>query len=120
MHDAIAHGRAIGATADGYIDRPKNVIALKGSLVPAYGLNSMLGVIPVLGDLLVSKKGEGIFGITYSAHGDADEPEISVNPLALLTPGIVRRIFEGHIPNASNAPSNAPPKPAPPAPAKSN
>jgi hypothetical protein len=77
----------------------------------------MLGVIPVLGDLLVSKKGEGIFGITYSAHGDADQPDISVNPLALLTPGIVRRIMEGHMPNASNAPSNAPPpKPAPVAP----
>ena len=117
VHDARAAGRAIGATADGYIDRPKNVIALKGSLVPAYGLNSMLGVIPVLGDLLVSKKGEGVFGITYSAHGNADQPDISVNPLALLTPGIVRRIMEGNMPNAANAPSNAPPpKPAPPAP----
>ena len=43
VHDARARGRAIGATADGYIDRPKNQIALKGSLVPAYGLNSVLG-----------------------------------------------------------------------------
>ena len=112
--DAVAHGRAIGATADGYIDRPRDTIALKGSLVPAYGLNSVLGNIPVLGDLLVSKKGEGIFGVTYSARGDAEQPDISVNPLAVLTPGILRRIFEGHIPNAANAPSNAPPpKPAP-------
>ncbi|HEY5346744.1 MAG TPA: AsmA-like C-terminal domain-containing protein, partial [Rhizomicrobium sp.] len=121
VHDAIAHGRAIGATADGYIDRPKNSIALKGSLVPAYGLNSVLGNIPLLGDLLVSKKGEGIFGITYSVYGDADQPSISVNPLAVLTPGILRRIFEGNMPNAANAPSNAPlPKTAPVAPAKLN
>ena len=49
-----------------------------------------------------------MFGITYSATGNADQPEISVNPLSVLTPGILRRIFEGHIPNASNAPSNAP------------
>jgi hypothetical protein len=27
----------------------------------------------------------------------------------MLTPGILRRIFEGHIPTAANAPSNAPP-----------
>jgi hypothetical protein len=122
VHDARAAGPAIGATADGYIDRPKNDVALKGSLVPAYGLNSVLGNIPLLGDLLVSKKGEGIFGVTYSVHGNADEPSISVNPLAVLTPGILRRIFEGHIPNASNAPSNNPgnapsPKAAPVTPA---
>ena len=91
-------GRAIGATADGYIDRPKNQMALKGSLVPAYGLNSVLGNIPLLGDVLVSKKGEGIFGVTYSATGNADQPKISVNPLSVLTPGILRRIFEGHMP----------------------
>ena len=118
VHDARARGPAIGATADGYIDRPKNQIALKGSLVPAYGLNSVLGVIPLLGDVLVSKKGEGVFGVTYSATGNADQPRIDVNPLSVLTPGILRRIFEGHMPTAANAPSNAPgaqgaPKPAP-------
>ncbi len=108
VHDARARGPAIGATADGYIDRPKNQVALKGSLVPAYGLNSVLGVIPLLGDVLVSKKGEGVFGVTYSATGNADQPKIDVNPLSVLTPGILRRIFEGHIPTAANAPSNAP------------
>ncbi len=106
VHDAIARGRAIGATADGYIDRPKNQVALKGSLIPAYGLNSVLGDIPVLGTVLGSKKGEGLFGVTYSATGNADEPKIDVNPLSALAPGILRRIFQGHIPTASNAPSN--------------
>ena len=106
--EARARGRAIGATADGYIDRPKSQIALKGSLVPAYGLNSVLGNIPLLGDVLVSKKGEGVFGVTYSATGNAEQPKIDVNPLSVLTPGILRRIFEGHMPTAANAPSNAP------------
>lgn len=118
VHDARARGRAVGATADGYIDRPKGLIALKGSLVPAYGLNSVLGNIPLLGDVLVSKKGEGVFGVTYSATGNAEQPKIDVNPLSVLTPGILRRIFEGHMPTAANAPSNAPgaqaePRPAP-------
>lgn len=110
VHDAIARGRAVGASADGYVDRPKNQVALKGSLIPAYGLNSVLGDIPVLGTVLGSKKGEGLFGVTYSATGNADEPKIDVNPLSALAPGILRRIFQGHIPNSSNAPSNqAPP-----------
>jgi Protein of unknown function/AsmA-like C-terminal region len=106
IHDGTATGRAIGATADGYIDRPKGLVAVKGSLVPAYGLNSVLGNIPLLGDVLVSKKGEGIFGVTYSMTGNAEQPNISVNPLSVLTPGIFRRLFEGRMPNAANAPSN--------------
>ncbi len=99
VNGARAVGRAIGASADGYLDRPKGVIALKGSLIPAYGINSMISNIPLLGDILASKKGEGIFGITYSASGNSEKPDISVNPLSMLTPGILRRIFEGHIPH---------------------
>ena len=108
IKDSIVSGPAVGGTAEGYIDRPKNQIALKGSMVPAYGLNSIISNVPLLGDLLASKKGEGIIGVTYSATGSADEPVISVNPLSALTPGILRRIFQGRMPNAANAPSNAP------------
>jgi len=115
VNGARAVGRAIGASADGYIDRPKDTVALKGSLIPAYGLNSLISNIPLLGDILASKKGEGIFGITYSVTGHSEQLDISTNPLSMLTPGILRRIFEGHIPTAANAPSNAP-QPAAPAP----
>jgi hypothetical protein len=114
VHGAIARGRAIGATADGYVDWPKNQLALKGSLVPAYGLNSLLGNIPVLGNVLTSKKGEGIFAATYSATGNADEPKIDVNPLSVILPGVLRQIFQGQIPTASNAPSNQPSAAGPP------
>ena len=113
VNGARVVGRAIGASADGYIDRPHGTIALKGSLIPAYGVNSMISNIPLIGDIFASKKGEGIFGITYSMTGSSDKPDISVNPLSILTPGIFRRIFEGHIPTAANAPSNQPtPRPA--------
>ncbi len=134
IHDAIASGPTIGATADGYIDRPKDVIAIKGTLAPAVGINinSVIGAIPLVGNLLVSKKGEGILGVTYSVKGNADQPDVSVNPLAMLTPGILRRIFQGRMPTAEQAPSNnvqaaspppaavvaplVPPQPAPSAP----
>ena len=92
--------------------------------MPLFGINSVLGIIPLLGDLLVSKPGEGIIGLSYSVSGDADEPKVTINPLSIMTPGIWRRVFEGKMPNAANAPSNAPPPPptvatspgAPPAP----
>lgn len=100
-------GPAICATADGYLDRPHGTLALKGSLVPACGVNSVLSNIPLLGDLLASKKGEGILSATYSATGNMEQPNISTNPLSMLAPGIFRRIFQGHIPTAANAPTNA-------------
>ncbi len=107
VKDAVVSG-AVGATAEGYIDRPHNQIALKGSLIPAYGINSLISNIPLLGNILASKKGEGIIGVTYSATGNADEPKISTNPVSAFAPGILRQIFQGRMPNASQAPSNAP------------
>ncbi|MEI9989348.1 MAG: AsmA-like C-terminal domain-containing protein [Rhizomicrobium sp.] len=107
--NARASGPAIGVSAEGYIDRPKNEIALKGTLVPLFGINSALGYIPLLGDILVSKPGEGIIGMVYSVEGNADEPQVSINPLSMVTPGFFRRIFEGNMPSAANAPSNAAP-----------
>ncbi|HEY5339305.1 MAG TPA: AsmA-like C-terminal domain-containing protein, partial [Rhizomicrobium sp.] len=118
VHDARAAGPAVGITADGFIDRANSQIALKGTLAPAYGLNSFLGNIPLLGNVLVSKQGEGVFGMTYSASGSADQPNISVNPLSALAPGIFRRIFEGSTPVAPQPPTqpqaNTNPAPATP------
>ena len=95
IRDARANGPSIGITAEGYLDRRNNKIALEGAFAPIFGLNSVLGAIPVLGDVLVSKQGEGIIGMSYSVSGNSNEPKISVNPLSVLTPGILRRIFEG-------------------------
>ncbi len=119
VHDAKAEGPAVGISADGYFDRGSTQIDLKGSLAPAYGINSILGNIPLLGGLLTSKPGEGIIGMTYHAKGPADNPDISINPLSALAPGIFRRIFEGSAPTApSQADTNMntpiPTSPTPP------
>lgn len=110
IHDARATGPSVGVTADGYIDRATNQVALSGAVAPMYGLNGLLGAIPILGNVFVSKKGEGLFGITYTLHGDLDQPQISTNPLSVLAPGILRRIFEGGTPTDPAA-GAAPPKP---------
>jgi hypothetical protein len=112
IHDARVSGPSIGVTTDGYFDRANNQVALQGAIAPLYGINGVLGAIPVLGNVFVSKKGEGIFGVTYRATGNADEPQVTVNPLAMLTPGIFRRIFETGAPSAppSQASTTPPPK----------
>jgi hypothetical protein len=115
IHDARASGPSVGITADGYIDRQGNQIALQGAVAPMYGINELLGAIPIIGDVLTSKKGEGIVGITYSVRGNLDQPRLSTNPLSVLTPGILRRIFEGTPRPPPSATINPPPQPTPPA-----
>ena len=35
----------------------------------------------------------GIFAATYTIKGPQDDPNVAVNPLSMLTPGIIRRIL---------------------------
>jgi hypothetical protein len=88
-------GPSIGLTSKGSIDMDANTIDLKGALVPAYALNSILGNIPVIGEWLQGGKGEGLFSATYSVSGDLSEPKIDVNGWSALAPGFIRNLFEG-------------------------
>ncbi len=92
--EARANGTSLGFTAAGRIYRHADVVDMKGTVVPAYALNSVLGHIPVLGTLLTGgKKGSGVFAANYSMTGSLEEPKISVNPLSALTPGFLRNLF---------------------------
>jgi hypothetical protein len=92
---ARATGPAMGITTQGTIDLDSRTVDLAGGIAPSYALNSAMGAVPLLGELLISHKGEGMFGLTYSAKGDFATPKVNVNPFSLATPGILRRIFEG-------------------------
>ena len=92
--DSRAVGPALGLTLSGEIDRPEDDVNLRGTVVPSYTINSVLGRVPLLGDLLVGREGEGVFAATYKVEGDLNEPEVTVNPLSALAPGILRRILE--------------------------
>ncbi|MBL8548058.1 MAG: hypothetical protein JNL81_16480 [Hyphomonadaceae bacterium] len=88
-------GPSLGLTGAGNYDIRGDNLDIDGVVAPSPMLNlSMLGSIPVIGDLLVSRRGEGVFGMTYSINGHAGEPRVGVNPVSALTPGILRRIFE--------------------------
>lgn len=93
--EASMRGPALGLTGSGSYDMNRDNLAVDGVVAPSPALNlSMLGDVPVLGNLFVSRRGEGVFGMTYSIRGRAGEPRVGVNPVSALTPGILRRIFE--------------------------
>ena len=88
-----AQGPALGLTVNGYLDADSD-ISVDGVLVPSFGMNSALGGIPIIGDLVVGRDGEGVFSLTYSVRGSLEKANVSVNPLSALAPGVIRRIFE--------------------------
>ena len=94
IENAKARGAEIGVIVSGRIDRDTDVIAFAGEVAPAYTLNSLLANIPLIGPVL-SGGSEGIFAATFSVDGDLDAPNVLVNPLSVLTPGIVRRLLSG-------------------------
>jgi len=92
--DARASGVSLGFTASGNVYTHAGVLDLQGTVIPAYALNSAFGKIPLLGDLLTGgEKGGGVFAANYSMSGSLDKPDIQVNPLSALTPGILRKVF---------------------------
>jgi hypothetical protein len=86
-------GPSIGLTAAGRIDLDRSQIDVKGTMVPAYAFNSILGNIPVIGNLLQGGAGEGLFAATYAIGGGLAEPKINVNPWSALAPGFLRNLF---------------------------
>lgn len=96
---AKATGNSLGFTASGNIYSHADVINLQGTVVPAYAVNSLLGKIPLLGNLLVgTEDGGGIFAANFSITGPIEDPKTSVNALSALAPGILRNLF-GALPN---------------------
>jgi len=93
VREGQAYGSEVGITVSGRFDLKANRADVRGTVVPAYTINSLIGKIPLIGPLIVGEKGSGMFAATYSVHGTLSDPELSVNPLAALTPGFLRGLF---------------------------
>lgn len=85
-------GSSLGLTFDGTINKAQNVIDVNGNVVPVSELNTLVSSIPLIGTIL-SGGSDAVFAATYTITGPADKPTVSVNPLAVLAPGIIRRIL---------------------------
>jgi hypothetical protein len=94
MDDAALRGPMLGATASGTINIPGGRVAISGTFIPAFGINNIAGAIPLLGTILGGGRDEGLVGITYKLFGPLSHPELTINPISAITPGIFRRIFE--------------------------
>lgn len=95
MREARVVGPSLGVTWTGLVDFTTPRMDIDGTILPSYGVNSVLGALPVFGELFTGRQGEGVIGVTFSASGPFEETRVTANPLSALAPGVFRRMFEG-------------------------
>jgi len=88
----LGFGEALGVTAEGWIDLDQDRLELQGTVAPAYALNSLFGNVPIIGPLLGGGS-QGLFAANYRLSGASADPQVTVNPLGALAPGILRELF---------------------------
>jgi hypothetical protein len=107
LHDGVVRGPILGGTIDGFLDYGRDEVHLRGTLVPLYGANNLLGQLPVVGLFLGGEK-EGLVGVTYEVIGKPGSPVLRVNPLSALAPGLLRKVFEFPANEAPTVPDQPP------------
>ena len=93
LRDGVVWGPAIGATMEGQLDYARDAVSVRGTFIPAYALNNMFGRLPFVGPLLGGDR-EGLLGITYEVVGPPHSPTLRVNPISVVAPGFLRKLFE--------------------------
>ncbi len=92
--NGVVRGTDVGATFQGIVRDPDGQINMTGTFMPAYGLNRLFGELPLIGTLLGNGRDRGLLGITFKVTGSFAKPNLVINPLSIIAPGVFRNIFE--------------------------
>ncbi|MEM6758400.1 MAG: DUF3971 domain-containing protein [Pseudomonadota bacterium] len=95
LTQASAVGPSMGLSMDGTYAVGSKELDMQGVISPVYVLNGIGSIF--------TRKGEGLIGFNYSLKGPSSRPQVSVNPLSALTPGMFRNIFRRPPPDLPGA-----------------
>jgi hypothetical protein len=93
LKDGRTKGSSIGLTFEGEINGQTQRIDIHGNVVPMSEVNNFISNIPLVGTILSGGSEGGVFAATYTIKGPQKKPEVSINPLSIIAPGIIRRIL---------------------------
>jgi hypothetical protein len=96
LTEGAAVGPSLGISMDGVYDTNARRYDMQGVVSPLYMVNGLVGA-------LFAPRREGLFGFSYRLTGTAQQSNVSVNPLSILTPGIFREIFRRPPPDLTEA-----------------
>jgi hypothetical protein len=94
LNEARLEGPVLSANMRGKIDFRSQNVNVGGTFTPLAGLNTMFRGLPLFGPLLTGPRGDGVFAMTFAIQGSMGAPQIIVNPLSVITPGVTREIMQ--------------------------
>jgi len=89
VRDGSARGTSVGITFEGSMDREMDEVAIGGDVAVSDIFSRTIGQLPII-EILV---GDGLIGAAYRMTGPVDDPNVSVNPLSVIAPGFLRKVF---------------------------
>ena len=92
--DFYGTGPSLGFIVEGRINNADDYVSLDGNIIPAYEVNRLLSNIPILGQILTGKSGDGVFGVSFKIKGKDNNFETTINPVRTITPRFVQRFVD--------------------------
>ncbi len=94
LSKGVVRGPAVGTTFQGTLYDQQGNMSITGTFMPAYGVNRIFGEVPIFGALWAMAVIAACLVLAYKLVGNAKQPQVIVNPISLIAPGIFRSIFE--------------------------
>ena len=92
LTQVTGRGQAVSVAFVGQYDEETREVDVSGNLVPASFLSQIIGVIPIVGEILTGVDNAGLFVTQFSLTGSIDDPDTSITP-ASIVPGVLRDLF---------------------------
>jgi len=108
IRNGTTSGASVALTFDGFVDTATDNMEITGTAAPLSELNNFVGKIPLIGQILTG--GDALLAATYSVKGNPSDPSVAVNPLSILTPGIIRKMLFENTPKAEDQDNKPQPK----------
>ena len=94
-----AVGPSVGISLSGWYEPAGRTVDFEGVIAPVLLFGIVDGIInTVFGPLFGGSDSASIIGFSYRMEGLVDQPDMTVNPLSILTPGRFREIFRQDAP----------------------
>lgn len=93
LQNGATRGSSLGLTFEGSYNQTRKNLDVKGKVVPLSGVNNIVKSIPLLGPLLSGGRDGALVAANYTIAGSTDDPRVFINPLSILTPGLLRTIL---------------------------
>lgn len=92
MEKSHFEGPSIGMKLQGEYNLKTTEVSFKGQMAPAESLNSLVSKIPLIGRLITGSQ-KNLLAADFTVKGNYNNPNVFVNPLSVVTPGIIKDIF---------------------------